>query len=237
MNPDSLSSAKSMVNSLKKSTARLTNVQTVICPPFIYISDLVSKSKLAIGAQNVFYEDRGSYTGEVSAAGLYDLGARYVIIGHSERRAMGETDEVISKKVIKAVSSNLTPVICVGEKVHDSDGEYLEVVKKQVLEALRHIKSTEIWKVIIAYEPIWAVGAASAMTSHEVYQMSLFIRKVLMEEYGKLGVGVSVLYGGSVDAENAAEIVSGGQVDGLLVGRESLHPERFTNLIKAVNNL
>jgi triosephosphate isomerase len=238
MNPTNAKEAIGLTTAIKRSVSRYSEVTTVLCPPFVFLPLLVSKSKVQFGAQDVFYEEKGSYTGEVSGAQLKSLGANYVIIGHSERRKLGETDGVIAKKVLKALASDLTPVICIGEEVHDNDGAYLEIVRSQLLASLALVKRTEVWKVIIAYEPIWAVGAPEPMSSYELHQMSLFIRKTLLDEYGKnASIGISVLYGGSADATNAAEIVSKGEVDGLLVGRESLNAEHFVSMLKAVNNL
>lgn len=236
MNPDSEKSAKELALSIKKSASRLSGVDVVICPPYVFIGSIFSKSKVKIGAQDISFEDKGSHTGEVSATQVASLGANFVIIGHSERRKKGEAEGDIAKKVLKAVATGLTPIVCVGEDVHDEEGKYLEIVRAQILSALILLKKTEVWKVVIAYEPVWAIGATRAMSSYDLHQMSLYIRKVLADEYGKIAVGIPVIYGGSVDATNAAEIVYQGEVDGLLVGRESLSGENFGALLRAVNN-
>jgi len=236
MNPMTIKEAKALAEGVKKSSARLQNVEVVLCPPYMFIPSIISKSKVKVGAQDVSFEDNGSHTGEVSATQIVGVGATHVIIGHSERRKMGEKEGDIAKKVLKAVATGLTPIICIGEDIHDTDGKYLEVVRGQLLASLILLKKTEIWKVVIAYEPVWAVGATEPMTTYDLHQMSLYIRKILAEEYGKVAVGIPVLYGGSVDATNAAEIVSKGEVDGLLVGRESLSVVNFTALLRSVNN-
>lgn len=236
MNPTTLKEAQELAASIKKTAAKATNVKTIICAPFIYIPFLISRSRVEIGAQDVFYKELGSYTGEISALQLRNLGATHVIIGHSERRNLGENDNDVAEKVLKALANDLTPIVCVGEKTHDSEGAYLSIIGDQIRKALSLIKKTEIWRVILAYEPIWAIGATEAMAAHDLYQMSLFIKKILLDEYGKSAVsGVAILYGGSVDVQNAREIVVKGNVDGLLVGRESLNIEHFGELIKSVN--
>lgn len=236
MNPGSAKEAVVLAGAVKKAASRFSDVTTVLCPPYVYLPLIASKSKVQFGAQDVFYEEKGSYTGEVSASQIASVGGSYVIIGHSERRKMGETDGVIAKKVLKALANNLTPIVCIGEEVHDADGNYLDIVRSQLLAALALVKKTEVWKVIIAYEPVWAIGAQDPMSAYDLHQMSLYLRKVLNEEFGKSAAsGVPILYGGAADVTNAAEIISKGDVNGLLVGRESLSAERFVAMLKVVN--
>ncbi len=237
MNPDNPKEASNIYNGIKRAASRISNVTTIICPPYPFISLFKSTSKVFLGAQNIFYEEKGSYTGEVSALQLINSGVEYVIIGHSERRKLGEKEEDVAKKVLKAVAAGLTPIICIGEEVHDAEGTYLDLVKRELISSLSLLKKTEIWKVIIAYEPVWAVGGTAAMSTYEMHQMSLYIQKILLDEYGKTSsTGIPILYGGAVDATNASEIIKKGNIDGLLVGRESLSAERFIELLKAVSN-
>ncbi len=236
MNPASLKEAKALAKASRMHASKLKRTELVLCPPTLYIEPLKGKGKVKIGGQNASTEERGSYTGEVSPYQLKNSGAQYVILGHSERRKLGETDDMISKKVVRAVVAGLTPIICIGEAVHDADGLYLEELKKQVLTALSQLTPADMWKVVIAYEPIWAIGATQAMTSHDIYGTTLYLKKILTDAYGtNVTATLRMLYGGSADASNALEIMKEGRVDGLLVGRQSLEPDTFKLLLKAVD--
>lgn len=237
MNPGNLKEAKALAKASRLHATKLKRTELVLCPPALYIESLKSKGKVKIGGQNASMEERGSYTGEISPYQLKASGATHVILGHSERRKLGETDEMISKKVVRAVVAGLIPIICIGEVVHDADGVYLDELKQQLLTTLSQLKPNDLWKVVIAYEPIWAVGAAQAMTSHEIYQTTLYLKKVLTDTYGStIAPTIKMLYGGSADANNAAQIMKEGRVDGLLVGRQSLEAKTFKDLLLAVDN-
>jgi triosephosphate isomerase (TIM) len=236
MNPGSLKEAKELAKKSRFHASKLKRTELVLCPPSLYIEPLKSKGKVKMGGQNASTEDRGSYTGEISSYQLKASGASYVILGHSERRKLGETDDAVAKKVVRAVVAGLTPIICIGESVHDQDGVYLEELKHQLLTTLSLLKPGDMWKVVIAYEPIWAVGAAQPMTSHDIYETTLYLKKILNDTYGPtIAPTIKMLYGGSADASNAAEIMKEGRVDGLLVGRQSLEPEAFKLLMLAVD--
>jgi triosephosphate isomerase (TIM) len=236
MNPGSLKEAKELARKSRLHASKLKRTELVLAVPSLYIEPLKSKGKVKIGAQNSSTEERGSYTGELSVYQLKASGVTHVILGHSERRKLGETDEFISKKVVRAVVAGLTPIVCVGEAVHDADGAYLEELKKQVLTTLSLLKPNEMWKVVLAYEPIWAIGAAQAMTPHDIYETTLYLKKVLTDAFGPaIAPSIKMLYGGSADANNAADIMKEGRVDGLLVGRQSLEPDAFKTLLLAVD--
>ena len=161
----------------------------------------------------------------------------FVLVGHSERRKMGETDEIVNKKAKSAVNEGMTAVICIGEEKHDSQGEYLSVLRDQITLALKDISKKFIDHVIVAYEPIWAIGAKSSMNSRDIHETSIFIKKVLRDLYGISGDGVRILYGGAVGVDNAKSIVGDGFVDGLLVGRESLKAKSFVEIGKQVESI
>jgi triosephosphate isomerase len=236
MNPVSQKAAKELAKKSKLHASKLKRTTLILCPPTLFIESLKGKGKVKIGAQNSSTEEIGSYTGEVSPYQLKASGVEYVILGHSERRKLGETDDYISKKVIKAIMAGLIPVICIGEKIHDADGAYLEELKNQLLTALSFLKPADILKVIVAYEPIWAIGASRAMTPHDIYETTLYLKKILNDAYGPtIAPSVKILYGGSVDASNAGEIMKEGRVDGLLVGRQSLDAAGFKGLLMAVD--
>ena len=239
MNPLTFDEAKNLVGSSKKFAKHLKRTQVVLCPPFVYIP-LLSKSvgnNIFIGAQDSFYEPMGSFTGEVSFAHLPQFKVSYVIIGHSERRERGETDIIINKKVRSVVTEGMTTILCVGEKVHDTHGEYLNIVRSQIASALQDISKKSLDNLVIAYEPVWAVGAKQAMRPVEIQEMSIFIKKILRDLYGVSADGVRILYGGDVTVSNVEEIVRDGYVSGVLVGRESLKAKNFVEIIRIVDSI
>ncbi|MDQ5893347.1 MAG: triosephosphate isomerase [Patescibacteria group bacterium] len=241
MNPTTLDEARRIFRSTKNTAKKLTSTEVVVCPPPVYIQALLTKRGdpvVSIGAQDAYFEEQGSFTGEVSPIMLRDLGVTHVIIGHSERREKGESDEVISEKVALALEAGLKVVLCVGEKERDEQGAHLESLKLQIKNSLNKVPKRLIGKLIVAYEPIWAVGAKEAMDPATVYEMSLFVKKSLADAYGHTeAVATQVLYGGSVNFRNAGDIIVRGKVDGLLVGRESVNSDGFTELLKAVDAL
>ncbi len=241
MNPTSLDEAKRIYRSIRSASSKLSKTETIICPPSIYIKSLMHKGKspnFSIGAQNVFSEDQGAHTGEISAVMLKDLGVNYVIVGHSERREQGETDEIISRKTGALLELGIHPVLCVGEKVRDENGEYLNFLKNQIKASLDKVPKKNISKLIIAYEPIWAIGAKESMEPFIVQEMVLFTKKTLSDIYGHdSAMSTPILYGGSVNFRNAGDIIIHGQADGLLVGRESVNISGFRELLKTVDSL
>jgi len=240
MNPQTLEEAKKVFVGTRKVATGAKKVVTVVCPPFAYIHDLakLAKKEIKVGAQDIFYEESGSYTGEVSPYIVGNLGVTHVIIGHSERRALGETDEIIAKKVSATLKAGLVPVICIGEKTRSSEGEHLEVIKNQLLSSLSKLPRKSLSGIIVVYEPVWAVGASAAMSPGDLHEMTIFIRKVLTDAYSADSAkSIAILYGGSVTPKNTLEIVRDGQVDGLLVGRDSLNAVNFGEIISLVNTL
>lgn len=231
--------AKSVMKSVKTTGARLSRTQTVVCPPFTYIGLLKSSSKVLLGAQDVFYEEKGSFTGNVSVPMLISVGVRYVIVGHSERRKAGETDEVVSQKTAAVLKSEaLKAVVCVGEAVRDSQGDYLGFLREQIRVSLGKVQKKQLEDLIVAYEPVWAIGAPEPMGSRDVHETTIFIKKTLSDMFGQEeALKIPILYGGAVFANNAKQIVVEGEVDGLLVGRESINPPGFAELLKAVDSI
>ncbi len=239
MNPTTLDEAKRIFKSTKNTADKLKSVIVVLCPPFVYISTLLNfriESSVSIGAQDVYFEEVGSFTGEISPLMLKDLGISYVIVGHSEKREKGQTDEMVAKKVAMLLDIGINPILCIGEKERNEDGSHLDFLKSQIKNSLNKVPKKSIRKLIIAYEPIWAIGVKEAMKPEDIYEMSIFIRKVLADIYGyEEAVAVSVLYGGSVNFRNALEIFEKGQIDGLLVGRESVNVSGFVELLKTID--
>ncbi|MDO8659035.1 MAG: triose-phosphate isomerase [Candidatus Parcubacteria bacterium] len=241
MNPASLKEAENLFNSVAKSVARAKKTDIVICPPFLYIEKLKKFSrKIILGAQDAYGKDVGAFTGEVSPTMLYNLGVRYVILGHSERRALGEENEEINKKIKASLSVGLLPILCVGESERDENHSYFNFVKTQLEVCLTGISKNAISKIIIAYEPVWAISStpdrrdASASDSLE---MAIYIRKVLADRFGNDAHKVRIIYGGSVNEKDALEFLKHGGVDGLLPGRASLDAKKFTEIIKICETL
>ncbi len=242
MYPANVKDAREKFSAIKKVAATLRNVQTVICPPFVYVSDLqklVSGHRVVVGAQNAWIENEGAYTGEVSPAMLTSLKLSYVIIGHSERRTLGEGDELVNKKVVAGVKAGLIVVLCVGESERDPDGEYLKHIATQIKIALNGIQKKNLKNIVIAYEPIWAIGkyALHAATPEDALEVSILIKRTLADLYGKDAGIVPILYGGSVDAKNAWEFLLKSHVDGFLVGRASLDPRIFGEILKIADKI
>jgi triosephosphate isomerase len=213
---------------------------TIICPPSVFLSVAVKNAKvpLAIGAQGVAHNIAVAQTGLISAAMLKDTGAQYVVVGHSEMRARGETNEMVKEQVNRLFEKKLVPILCIGEKSRDAQGWYLSEVKDQLDTALADVSALQIKKLIIAYEPVWAIGAQAerAATPTECNEMTLFIRKFLNDKYGeKIAKAVPIIYGGSADEVNAKSFVEEGGTQGFLVGRVSLDAKRFAALAKSIS--
>ena len=239
MNPGSLEEARKIAGGVKRSMKKIRRTQVVLCPPFVYLSPLsnLTKGNLFLGAQNAEGQASGPYTGEVSYTQLEELNVRFVIIGHSERRKMGETDERINKKIKSIASGSMTAVVCIGEKERDTNGEYLDFVKQQIVKALKDVNKKSLDNIVIAYEPIWAVGAKDSMSPRDLHEMSIFCKKVLRDLYGSMSDAVRVIYGGAVDRVNADRLISEGNVSGFLVGRESLNPKDFMEIVRLADQI
>ena len=225
MNPSTLAEAKLLFNSVKKGLKNVKNVEVVICPPFVYLPILKTN-----GAQDCFWQEKGPFTGEVSPAMLRDLRVKYVIIGHSERRALGETDQMINKKIKAAISAKLKPILCIGETEEErKKGKTNKVLKIQLeknFKSILNLKS-KILNLIVAYEPVWAIGTGRACGIPEAKEANLFIRKTIKN--------LPLLYGGSVNSKNAANYIKEAGFQGLLVGGASLNANEFIEIVKNVS--
>jgi triosephosphate isomerase len=220
----------------------LSTTETVIAPPYPFIIPCGGNKKIKnfhLGSQSASVElDRGAFTGEISATILKDIGVEYVIIGHSEQRARGESDETVSRKTQAVLSAGLIPIVCVGETIRDEAGAYLETLKNQIKNSLLGLAPKYAKEIVLAYEPVWAIGATEPMKNEDIHESSIFVKKVFSDIFSpEAGVKVKVLYGGSVNFRNAPDIISIGKVDGLLVGRESVNAVGFVELLKAVDQL
>ena len=214
-------------------------VDVAVCPPFVYLGlvfDAVRNSRIAVGAQDVYFEPKGAFTGEISVAMLKDVGCTYVICGHSERRhVLGESDEIINKKVNAAISGGLLPILCVGELLEQRQGGLTEqVVTRQLKAGLANLSAEKLPAVTLAYEPVWAIGTGQTASPEQAQEVHSLIRRVLGGMYDGAAVEqMRILYGGSVKPSNAGSLMRQEDVDGLLVGGASLNADDFVEIIKA----
>lgn len=235
-----LAEASILVEGLKKAlAATTTNRQVVVCPPFTGLStvtNLVADTDIAVGAQNMYFEEKGAFTGEVSPVMLSDIGCEYVILGHSERRQyFGETDETVNKKIKTALRFAMTPIVCVGESLEQREADETEAfITTQIDAGLAGLTADEVKTIVIAYEPIWAIGTGRTATSAQAEEVCAFIRKRIATLFGADAADcVRVLYGGSVKGSNAAELLAEADIDGALVGGASLKADDFMAIITA----
>lgn len=211
-------------------------VEAVICAPFLALKDLKEATKgtnIKIGAQNMHFEESGAFTGEVAPAMLKEIGVDYVVIGHSERREyFNETDETVNKKVLKALEHGIDPILCCGETLEQRENnETKAVCKVQIEKALENVSKEDIAKVVIAYEPIWAIGTGKTATDEDANDVIAYIREVVANLYGELANNVRIQYGGSVKPNNVTEIMNQSDIDGALVGGASLLPNDYIELV------
>lgn len=233
-NPSDPKIAKKLFTDLSRGLRKIKKTEVVICPPpFFQSLFLENKNNLIIlGSQNIGLEKTGSYTGELSPRQLYFLGGKYSIIGHSEIRKNGETDEIIAKKIYEVISEGIIPILCIGETVRNESENFLKIIKNQIQKDLSLLSKDKFPKILIAYEPVWAIGekAIREATVEEIKEMSIFIKKTVKEMF-KIDKMPKILYGGSIDEINSEKILKLGGIDGLLVGRTSLDSKKFLKII------
>jgi len=240
MNTDSHTSinlAESIVSGSLETAGQ--SVSVAVCPPFVYlqaVAKTLSASSIAVGAQDLYYEQKGAFTGEISASMLKDIGCSYALCGHSERRhVIGETDELINKKVAAAIGGGLLPILCVGELLAEREASQTnEVVTRQIKNGLAGLSVEKVSAVTIAYEPVWAIGTGLTATPQQAQEAHGFVRKLLAELYdAQLAEEIRILYGGSVKPGNAGDLMAQEDIDGLLVGGASLSADDFIAIIQA----
>lgn len=233
---EGLSLATELNEALKGKTV---NCDVVIGTPFIHLASVakaIDTTKIGVSAQNCADKASGAYTGEVSAEMVASTGATYVILGHSERRAYyHETPEILKEKVLLALANNLTPIFCIGEVLAEREAEkHFEVVKSQIQDSLFGLSEEDFGKIVLAYEPVWAIGTGKTATANQAQEMHAFIRKTLADKYGQaVADNTSILYGGSCNASNAKELFANPDVDGGLIGGASLGVDKFMPIIEA----
>ncbi|RFU63875.1 triose-phosphate isomerase [Peribacillus glennii] len=234
-----LSEAKSFLEEVKSLVPSNEAVISVICAPALFLNELgqsAEGSEVAIGAQNMHFEESGAFTGEISPAALEDIGVKYVIIGHSERREMfNETDETVNKKTLAAFTYNLTPIVCCGETLEQREsGKTNELVGSQIQKALEGLTEDQVKETVIAYEPIWAIGTGKSSTADDANEVCAHIRSVVASQFSQAAAdAVRIQYGGSVKPSNIKEYMGQPDIDGALVGGASLEAQSFLQLLEA----
>lgn len=224
-----------LVNGIKENTLD-KNVEAVICVPFTDLKDVkeaIKDTDIKLGAQNMHFEESGAYTGEISASMLKEIGVDFCIIGHSERRQyFNETDETVNKKIKTAIKHNIKPIVCVGETLEQKEAnKERQIVGSQIEGAFKEIKSEDVTNIVVAYEPIWAIGTGKTASSEDAENMIAFIRETINTLYGDTSEKVRIQYGGSVKPTNVAELMAKEGIDGALVGGASLKAEDFAKLV------
>jgi len=240
-----ITQAIELANGLKRELFELEpqNIDIVLCPPYTALSEVaevVADSNIQLGAQDAFWQEEGAFTGEISPLMLKDVGAKYVIIGHSERRQyFGESNEGVNKKIKAALKHNLTPIVCVGETLKEREGgKTFKVLDDHIKNGLKDLSEGEVDKMVIAYEPVWAIGTGKTATAAQAEEAQKYIREMLAKMYNKdIAENIRIQYGGSVKPENIAELMQEPDVDGALVGGASLEIASFAAIVKKASQI
>lgn len=241
MRPESADVAKKIISEINSKSRGFSGVKLVVCPPFIYlneVSKVISTSKnITLGAQDVFIGDGVSHTGEVGIELLKKSKVKYILVGHSERRAGEDSDKIVKEKMLGSLKEGLKVILCVGERERNEHGDHFHEIKQQIEDAIIKLPKTFIKNLVIAYEPVWAIGKSEsqAMKPEQLHEVTIFIKRLISDTLGVTEVkNIKILYGGSVTKNNSKEIIEKGNVDGLLIGRESLNPKNFLELIQNI---
>jgi len=235
-------SAAALAKAVAEGAGNYPQVDIAVCPPFVYleiVAKAIAGSPVMLGAQNLYPEPKGAFTGEISGPMLKDMGCQFVILGHSERRAMGESSEFVNEKVFAALECDLKPIICVGETLRQrKEGKTLAVVRRQIDGSLSGLSPEQMQKCVIAYEPVWAIGTGENATPEQAEEVQAEIRRLLSERFGKaVAESVRIQYGGSVKASVAADIFQKPNVDGGLIGGASLKADEFLGIVAAAQKV
>lgn len=239
MNPKTVKEAKTIFAGVSAGSKKIKKAQMVICPPAAFLGMFIGKAKkVKLGAQNCHWEEKGAFTGEASLPQIKDIGCRYVLVGHSERRSLfGETNQTVNKKVLAAINSGLTPILCMGETAAErQDGRTFQVLKEQFEEGLAGVSKKAAENIILAYEPVWAIGTGKVCEIPQAEEVNIFFKKAVCEKYGRpLSSSMPILYGGSVKSDNVLGFVKDAKMSGVLVGGASLDPKEFVKIAQQVD--
>ena len=241
MNRGTPKESKKMLESLILLVKGIKSVDIVICAPFTVLTtiyEILKNTNIKIGAQNMHFEEKGAYTGEISPTFLKDIGVEYIILGHSERRDIfNESDALINKKLKKALSMDLKPIVCIGEHLEEKEaGKTNDIIKYQINETFKNLTKEEILKTVIAYEPIWAIGTGKTATPEQAEEIHIFIRELLIRKFDKeTANSIRIQYGGSIKPDNAEDLFNKRNIDGGLVGGASLESDSLFQIIKAAD--
>ncbi len=234
MNPISFIEADNLISTIKKGLKKKEDMRIIICPPSIFISKIKKNKSFELGIQNIFWEDKGAYTGEISSKIAKNFGVDYAIIGHSERRKyFKETDEIVNVKMKSVLKNGLSPILCIGETLKEKNQDLAsDVIITQLEKAFTDINKSKVLNIIVAYEPIWAIGSGIVPSTDEIMSAVLLIRKIISKLYDRpTAEKVSILYGGSVNSQNALDFVDKTRADGLLIGSVSLNGSEFVRIV------
>ena len=239
-NPSSTKKALDILRGVKKAAGLATKVETVLIPPAVFLSTLQKETKaskrITLGGQGSFWEEEGAFTGSIGPGMLKDVGAKYILVGHSEQRAAGVTDAMVNKKMKAVLKAGVKPILCVGERRRDNDGKFVRLVRDQIAAALHGIQPKQIAPLVVAYEPIWAIGTGKAASDKDALEMALLVRHTLIQLYSrKTAERIPVLYGGSVNTKNCDDFLEHSEIAGFLVGGASLQPKEFSQIIQKTN--
>lgn len=240
MNPQKLTDAKLLLDPIIKQLKNTKKTEIIICPPFLYLPIVKEQieQNIKLGAQNCFWEKQGAYTGEISLLMLKNIGCKYVIIGHSERRTiLNESNQMINKKIVAALDSCLKPIFCVGEKKQDKEKNKISIViKNQIEQGLKKITKKQILDIVFAYEPIWAIGTGKSCLPDEAKVARLLLQKIIAKKYSnQLAQKIQIIYGGSVNSLNAKDFIKEAGFQGVLIGGASLNAKEFVKITEIFN--
>ncbi len=237
------SEAAAFASDLKTKIASIQKTEMVVCPPFTalaIVAETLRGSRVKVGAQNLFWEPSGAFTGEISTAMIESTGCQYVIIGHSERRQyFGETNQTVNKKIKQTLTTRLMPIVCIGETLQQrQNGQTEQVVRTQMVEGLEGLAADQVQRLVIAYEPVWAIGTGVTATPEQAEEVHFYIRELLRKQYdGRIAEAIPILYGGSVKPDNIQDLISKPDIDGALIGGASLNVDGFVQMIKVSEQL
>jgi triosephosphate isomerase len=237
------SEAAAFASDLKTKIDSIQKTEMVVCPPFTalaIVAETLRGSRVKVGAQNLFWEPSGAFTGEISTAMIESTGCQYVIIGHSERRQyFGETNQTVNKKIKQTLTSRLIPIVCIGETLQQrQNGQTEQVVRTQMVEGLEGLAADQVQRLVIAYEPVWAIGTGVTATPEQAEEVHFYIRELLRKQCdGRIAEVIPILYGGSVKTDNIQDLISKPDIDGALIGGASLNVDGFVQMIKVSEQL